>query len=136
MSYSFSAASRKNLAQLDPLLQKVILEAIKYVDFKVLDAQRGRAAQELAFKQGNSRAHFGQSAHNYVPAIAADLFPAPYDWNNLASFKKLALVMKREAKKLGIPIAWGGDWPKLKDMPHYELTPWRTYAKGRRLVGE
>lgn len=115
-----------------PLLKR-LFEAVSAdptcPDFVVLDAQRGRAAQEKAFNEGHSRAHFGQSAHNWTPALALDICPYPIDWNDFDRFKALAVVVKNHAAESGIPIGWGGDWIKLKDMPHYELTPWRDFAK-------
>lgn len=138
---SFGTASKRSRAQLHPKLREIVDEAIKEIDFKILDAVRGRAAQEKAFKQGNTKAHFGQSAHNYVPAIAMDLFPAPYDWDSTASFDKLSKVIMRIAKEKGIPLRWGGDWnmdgnkttSDNWDKPHYELTPWRDWAKSSKL---
>lgn len=139
---SFGKASLASRAQLHPKLQEIVDEAIKTVDFKILDATRGRAAQELAFKKGNTKVHFGQSAHNYVPAIAMDLFPAPYDWDNTAAFIALWKVIMTIAKAKGIPLRWGGDWEGdgkvntsgLVDLPHYELNPWREWAKSSHLV--
>src|SRR5690349_12542941 len=131
---SFSAASKKALAQAHPLLQQLFAEVIKEFDCKVLDAQRGRAKQEEAFRRGNSRAHFGQSPHNYAPAIALDVVPYPLDWEDIPSFKALGKVVKAKAKALQIPISWGGDWSSLKDYPHYELAPWRDFAKKSKLI--
>jgi len=31
-------------------------------------------------------------------------------------------------------LVWGGDWARLKDMPHYELDPWRRFALEARPV--
>jgi peptidoglycan LD-endopeptidase CwlK len=135
----FGKQSKINLEKLHPDLKKILVLAIKEIDFKVLDATRGRAAQTKAFKQGNSNARFGDSAHNYVPAIAVDLFPAPYDWDDRDAFIKLSKVILRIAKELKIPLRWGGDWNmdgNLSDgwdMPHYELHPWRTWAKKSKL---
>jgi len=137
----FSKASKAALKDCAPQLQLIANEAIKEIDFKVLDSKRGRLAQEKAYAQGNSKAKFGQSAHNYVPAIAFDLFPAPYDWNNTASFVKLAEVILRIAKAHGIPLRWGGDWnmdgnkttSDNWDKPHFELHPWRDHAKKSKL---
>jgi peptidoglycan L-alanyl-D-glutamate endopeptidase CwlK len=130
----FGAQSLKVRDQLHPFLRQLADEAIKKIDFKILDATRGRAAQEKAFALGHSKVHFGDSAHNWVPAVAMDLFPAPYDWDNRDAFIALSNVVLPLAKTLGIPIRWGGDWNgdgNLSDgwdMPHYELNPWRTYA--------
>ena len=136
---TFGAASSAALAKCHPKLQLIANEAIKEIDFRVLDATRGRADQERAFAGGKSKARFGQSAHNYVPAIAFDLFPAPYDWNNRQSFINLSKVILRIAKEKGVPLRWGGDWDmdgNLSDgwdMPHYELHKWRDWAKQSKL---
>lgn len=133
---SFSARSLKARAELHPKLQAVADEAIKSVDFILLDAQRGRAEQEKAFKAGNSKAHFGQSAHNYVPAVAFDLAPNPVDWD-AAKFRVIAKVILAAAKTLNVPLRWGGDWDmdgdwkdeRFLDWGHFELNPWRQWAK-------
>lgn len=136
----FSAKSKKLLAQLHPALRAICEEAIKETDFTIMDSTRGRAAQELAFKRGNSKARFGESAHNYVPAIAVDLAPYPVDFDNLQRFKDLAKIILRIAKAKGVPLRWGGDWNMDGstsdgwDFPHFELHPWRTYAKQSQLV--
>lgn len=139
--FTFGKASKASRAKLHPLLRSIVDEAIKEIDFKILDATRGRAAQTRAFLQGTSKVKFGNSAHNYVPAIAMDLFPAPYDWNDTGSFLRLHKVISRIAKEKGVPLRWGGDWnmdgnkttDDNWDKPHYELHPWRDYAKKSKL---
>lgn len=141
---TFSARSLKARAELHPKLQAVVDEAIKSVDFVILDAQRGRAEQEKAFKAGNSKAHFGQSAHNYIPAVALDLCPSPIDFNDAAKFRSIAKTVMAAAKKLDIPIRWGGDWDmdgdwkdeRFLDWGHFELNPWREWAKKSTLIGD
>lgn len=124
-----NAASERRLALAHPLLRKLIKAVVADgVNLLVLDSQRGRKAQEEAFHKGNSRAHFGQSAHNWSPAIALDVVPSPLNWNDIDAFKKLGATITAKAKVLGIPISWGGTWRTLRDYPHYELTPWREYA--------
>jgi hypothetical protein len=145
----FDPASAKRLAQAHPDIQRIMNEARKVVEFRVLDSQRGRDAQERAFRAGNSKAHFGQSAHNWSPAIAVDLFPAPYDWNNRSAFISLYNVIGRYdaatgrgtglAAKMKIPMRSGLDWNMDGvnggddwDGGHYELFPWRDYAKSAK----
>jgi len=136
----FSAKSKRLVAKLHPSLRAICEEAIKEIDFTVMDSTRGRAAQELAFRRGNSKAHFGDSAHNYEPAIAMDLAPYPVDFDNIQRFKDLAAVILRIAKAKGVKLRWGGDWNMDGstsdgwDFPHFELHPWRTYAKQSQLV--
>jgi len=137
----FSRRSKTALAAAHPLLQKLFSEVIKEFDCVILESRRGKADQEKAFKSGNSRAHFGESAHNYTPAIALDVCPYPINWENRKAFIEQSKVVLRKAKELGIPIRWGGDWDgdgdmtdqTLMDLPHYELHPWRTYAKNSKL---
>lgn len=136
MTFSFSAKSRLSRQKLHPMLQAVVDDVIKSVDFMILDATRGKVEQERAFHLGRSKAHFGDSAHNYVPAVAMDLFPAPYDWRNVEAFRHLAQEVLFAGQRLKVPLRWGGDWDMdgkpnttgLIDLPHFELNPWRKYA--------
>ena len=134
---SFSASSRSRLAKAHPLLQDIMNEAIKQYDFTILDSQRGRADQEKAFREGKSKAHFGQSAHNWSPSVALDVAPFPIDWNETKRFHDLAAIILNIAREKNIPLRWGGDWDMngkpntsgLIDLPHFELHPWREWAK-------
>lgn len=139
----FSAQSFRARAQLHPLLKKIVDAAIEKMDFKILDATRGELAQERAFRSGNSKVRFGDSAHNYVPAVAMDLFPAPFNWDDKKAFIKLQLeIIRPIAKGLSIPIRQGIDWngdgniADGWDMPHVELHPWREWAKKSKLYRE
>ena len=127
-----STASQRRLAGAHPLLQTLFGSVAAKTPILILESQRGCAAQERAVALGHSRAHFGQSPHNFTPAIALDVVPAPVDWTNLGRFRALAMIVKTEAAALKIPLAWGGDWTSLKDMPHYELDPWRSFATKAR----
>ena len=129
---SLSAASQRRLDGAHPLLRDLFAAVAAKTPIVVLDSQRGRTAQERAFALGHSRAHFGQSAHNWAPAIALDVAPDPIDWSDMARFRTLATLVKAEALSRNIPLVWGGDWQSLKDMPHYELDPWRSFAAAAR----
>jgi peptidoglycan LD-endopeptidase CwlK len=47
-----------------------------------------------------------------------------WDWPLYAT---LGAMVKAEASRLGVPLVWGGDWPRLRDGPHFELDR-RVYA--------
>ena len=135
---SFDKGSTDRLSRAHPLLQKLMNEAIKQTPFMVMDSQRGQAAQELAFRQGNTKVHFGKSAHNWSPSVALDVAPLPVNWKNTKPFITLGQkVIMPLAKQMNIPIRWGADWDMdsdlsdetFVDMPHYELNPWREWAK-------
>jgi len=46
-----------------------------------------------------------------------------WDW---PLYAKLAAVMKAAARVEKVPIEWGGDWPRFRDGPHFQL-PWDKY---------
>lgn len=127
---TLSPASKARLALAHPLLQTLFNACAAdpaCPAFQVLDSQRGKAAQERAFALGHSRAHFGQSAHNFSPAVALDVVPfaKAIDWGATAKFATFATFVMAKARSLGIQIVWGGTFKKLVDMPHYELENWR-----------
>lgn len=133
----FTEASEARLREAHPLLQNVMRAARQKVDFEIMQSLRGRSAQEAAYRAGNSNAHYGQSAHNYAPAIALDIRPEVLDWTNRDAFIALSRVILPLAKTMAVPIRYGGDWnmngiytdEKLSDLPHYELHPWQEFAK-------
>lgn len=150
---SFDPDSAKRLSQAHVLLQKLMNAARDRLPISVLDSQRGKAAQELAFKRGNSKAHFGQSAHNWSPSIAVDVVPAAtpngVNWDDIEAFKKMGKIIGCQnpetgagyglAKEMKIPVRWLGDpnfdgtFPDGWDFPHFELHPWRSFAANSKL---
>lgn len=139
---TFDVGSRARLARAHPLLQKLMNAAIMKYNFTIGDSQRGRVAQEKAFREGHSKVHFGSSAHNWSPAVALDIMPLPLSWSetkqNLDRWRVLQIeIIKPLAKELGIPIRQGIDWnmngnltdDRWDDLPHVELHPWRNWAK-------
>lgn len=145
MSFRFSNRSAINLSELHPLLRNICNDAIREFDFCVLDGSRNRAEQEKAFAQGNSKAHFGQSAHNWRPAIAMDIAPYPISFDFKApgvkdSWLALGRIILDVAKHHSTPIRWGADWnmngsvtdETFLDWGHFELFPWKEWAHNQR----
>ncbi|HJZ04768.1 MAG TPA: M15 family metallopeptidase [Patescibacteria group bacterium] len=117
--------SQKSLSLLDtchPDLQRLFREVIKTEDCKILCGHRGKEAQEEAFRNGRSKARWGESNHNYEPSCAVDVMPYPVDWADKNKIVDFADFVKETAHKLGIGIRWGGDFKGFFDGPHYELT--------------
>lgn len=85
---------------------------------------RERTDQELAYLRGNSKARFGQSAHNY--GMAVDIIHAVKGWEiPRQSWEIIGHVGKEVAKAHGIKITWGGDFTSLWDPAHWELEDWK-----------
>ena len=41
-----------------------------------------------------------------------------WDW---PLYPRIAKTFKAAALDLGVSLVWGGDWPRLRDGPHFEL---------------
>lgn len=136
----FEPGSATRLLRCVPPLRKLAVEVARAGHvFSILDSLRGKAAQELAFKRKASKAHFGQSAHNYDPPVAYDFVPWKHpslvDWDQAEKWHPVIATHQRIAKEMGISIRSLGDpnrdgkfddgW----DFPHIELHPWREAVK-------
>ena len=126
---SFSQASLRELATLHPDLRMVLREAIKRVDFSVLEGFRGEEKQNKAFDEGKSKLRWPQGRHNVWPSRAVDIAPWPIDWTDTERFVLLAGYILAVADRLGVKLRWGGDWDsdwklkeeKFRDYGHFEL---------------
>ena len=110
-------------------------------DFTVICGHRDKAGQDAAMRAGTTKVAFPNSAHNQMPACAIDVIPYPFtNWEDpkmIDGWVNIAVAMNDAATSLGIKIRWGGDFnrdgDKTKtdawDKPHFELHPWRSYAK-------
>lgn len=125
----FSPTSRTKLNTCHPLLQRVMENAIKIMDFTILDGRRGEAEQNRLYRLGKSKLQFPNSKHNGDPSMAIDIAPYPIDWENLKRFYLLAGVVIGVANMLGLKVRWGGDWDcdmdlddqNFNDLVHFEL---------------
>ena len=143
--YSFGEFSRKQLDTCDDRLIQIAEEAIKRVNFSVLEGARPRGDQEKYFNTGKSKVQWPDSKHNIITAeeavllgieprlksLAFDLAPYPIDWSpeKVSRFFYLAGVIQTVASVLKIPIRWGHDFDrdqdfynqKFLDAPHFEI---------------
>jgi len=126
MEYKFSKRSIRNIETCHPKLQQVAKEAIKYIDFAVIEGHRNKEKQNKAYEDGYSTVKWPFSRHNTVPSLAFDFVPWHKEqphirWGDLHSFIEVIAILKREAKKLDIDIISGSDWINFKDYPHIQL---------------
>lgn len=119
-----NAASLKKLEGVHPDLRLVVLSAAESADFIVTEGLRTKEKQEQLVAAGASQTmksrHLDGKAVDLAALVSGEV---RWDW---PLYAKLATAMKEAAKKLGIPIEWGGDWKTLKDGPHFQL-PWKEY---------
>lgn len=138
MAYAFGARSLKALEGVEPKLVAVLHAAIATspFDFTIVEGVRTSMRQRELYAQGRTAkgpivtyADGIKKKSNHQPKAdgyghAVDLAPwvnGAIDWNNEARFIAIARHIKDTAKKLGVPITWGGDWVRPVDKPHFEL---------------
>lgn len=119
MSFILGNRSRQNLEGVHPDLVKVVELAITITkeDFTVIEGIRTIERQRKLLAQGFTKTL--NSRH--LTGHAVDICPYPIDWKDHQRFTIVAQAMKEAAKKLNVPIVWGGDWKNSWDKPHYEL---------------
>lgn len=127
--YSFGKKSSDKLFAADTRLESICNEAIKVVDFTVLESVRSEDRQNYLFDAGLSKVEFPNSKHNQLPSLAIDVAPWPIDWKDSSRFYYLAGVMKATAISKGVNLRWGGDWDSdndfkdqtFMDLGHFEI---------------
>ena len=142
----FSQRSLNALANVDPELRRVFMEAIKEtpVDFVVTEGLRSDARQKEYFKKGRTtpgpkvtNADGRKNLSNHQDAAdgkrdglgsAVDIYPYVDGALRIhekyvdEKLKLIAVHVKAVAKCLGVAITWGGDWKNPYDPPHFQLT--------------
>jgi peptidoglycan L-alanyl-D-glutamate endopeptidase CwlK len=93
----------------------------------VTEGYRSPADQDALYAQGRTKPgavvtykRGGESKHNLVPSRALDV-TILLD-NGQASWSAELLAKFAALMKAASPVVrWGGDWPKFKDRPHFEV---------------
>lgn len=121
MSFALSRRSRDRLTGVHPDLIAVIEAAILIspVDFMVTEGVRTAARQAALVKAGASRTLNSRHRTGHAVDVAALVEGrVRWDW---PLYPRIAEAIKAAAARLDTPIVWGGDWPRLRDGPHFEL---------------
>jgi hypothetical protein len=124
---NFSKRSYDNLITCDKRLQEIAKEAIKEIDFTIIEGHRSKEKQAENVRKGVSQTM--NSKHCEIPSRAFDFIPYPFTgWNDVEAFERVAKVLLRIAKEKGILARRGSDWnmnnlkdDKFYDGPHFEL---------------
>ena len=95
--------------------------------FHCADAGRGRIEQETDFSRGASKAHYGQSAHNFNAA-----FDGFFQINGQYRVDK-PLFAKVAANLLENIIWYGAPDAAFPETPHFELKNWRQLLESGQL---
>lgn len=117
------------MATCDPRLQRILEEAIQYIDFSVLEGHRNKERQDDAVRRGVSQVRWPNGKHNTMPSRAVDIAPYPIDWKDTERFVLFAGFILGLAAARGVKLRWGGDWDqdtqvkdeRFRDLGHFEL---------------
>lgn len=104
-----------------PLLATLITDcmASSPVAFMVTEGLRTPERQAALVKAGASRTLNSRHLTGHAVDIAALIDGrVRWDW---PLYPRIAAHIKALAAARGIALIWGGDWPKLRDGPHFEL---------------
>lgn len=121
MPFVLGSRSRANLKGVHPELVRIVELALSYSphDFTITEGLRTVARQKQLLAAGASRTmnsrHITGHAIDFAVLIAGKV---RWDW---PLYPQVAAAFKKASAETGIPIIWGGDWPKLRDGPHVEL---------------
>lgn len=121
MSYRLSRRSFERMEGVHTDLQRLVIAALTLspVDFMVTEGLRSLDRQAALFKVGASRTMRSRHLSGHAVDIAALVGgKVRWDW---PLYERISLAFKEASVTTGIPIVWGGDWPRLRDGPHYEL---------------
>ena len=121
MSFRLSTRSRARLVGVHPALVAVVEAAIvaSPVDFMITEGLRSRERQVTLVRAGASRTLNSRHLTGHAVDVAAIVDGrVRWDW---PLYGRIATAFKQAATRLDTPLVWGGDWPRLRDGPHFEL---------------
>ena len=132
---SFGKSSEAKLVQAHPDIQLVMRDAIKIIDFTIVQTHRTSAEHARYIILGKTRVSYEETRHATNPSEAIDIAPwfsrEPHiRWEDRETFIYLAGVIMAVAHKRNTPLRWGGNWDrddeilsdqKFDDLVHFEL---------------
>lgn len=121
MSFRLSSRSRARMSGVHPALVAVVERAIALtpVDFMVTEGLRTAERQAQLVRAGASRTLNSRHLTGHAVDLAALVDGAVrWDW---PLYPRIAGAMKAAAAERDVALLWGGDWPTLRDGPHFEL---------------
>lgn len=118
--------SERNLQGVHPDLVRVIRRShlsiqgnAERLGFIVIEGLRTSARQAELVKSGASRtANSRHLTGHAVDLMATVAGRGRWDW---PLYARLSEYVLRAAQVEGVPVVWGGSWPKFRDGPHFEL---------------
>lgn len=121
MAFRLSERSLKQLKGVHPRMVALVKEAaaLTPVDFLVTEGLRSADRQASLVRAGASRTLNSRHLTGHAVDVAALIDgQVRWDW---PLYPRIAAAFKAAAARQGTAVVWGGDWPRLRDGPHFEL---------------
>lgn len=121
MTWTLSPRSESRLVGVHSDLVRVVRRAAKTcpLQFQISEGLRTAERQQELVAQGKSMTMDGRHLTGHAVDVVV-IIDGKADWT-FVNYETVAGHMKRAAAELGVAITWGGDWPRLRDGPHFEL---------------
>ena len=116
--------SLKSIEEIDPRLTLIIgyVLAEGKVDLTIIEGLRSTKSQQKLFKDGKSQLDGINKKSYHQIGHAFDFIPYPFNgWDDIESFKKVGVELKKATSKFGFECQYGGDWKNFKDYPHFQI---------------
>jgi peptidoglycan LD-endopeptidase CwlK len=122
-----SPRDRTRLQGVHPDLVRVIERARTRASFIVTEGLRSRERQAQLVAIGASQTMNSRHLTGHAVDLAYWLDDGDgavengeirWDW---PLYARMGEAVKQAAREEGVPIVWGGDWPRFRDGPHFEL---------------
>ena len=117
--YVLDARSIEVLKPVDAGLAEVAYCASKDVPIKVYHGMRTDAEQAGFIAKGVSLVRRSKHQDGLAIDVMTKYASGKWTWEN-KYYPKVAAAFYACSRKLGIPIIWGGEWKRFKDMVHFE----------------
>lgn len=130
MEHKLNERSLERLKGVHPDLAKVVCRASLLHAHPIIVTEGLRTVERQAelLAAGASRTMKSRHLTGHAVDLAVVINgEARWDW---PLYDALSTTVKRAANELGVPVEWGGDWPRFRDGPHYQLPP-RDYPEGQ-----
>ena len=109
----------QRLSGVHPDLVRVISRARASENFIVTEGLRSTERQRQLVAAGASQTMASRHLTGHAVDLAALVGGVVrWDW---PLYDRLAQAVKKAAAEEEVAIVWGGDWPKFRDGPHFEL---------------
>ena len=119
--FKFSKKSLDKFEGVHPSLVKVARRALELstIDFGISEGLRTKERQKELVEVGKSLT----MASKHLEGKAIDVVAyvdGKVTWD-FEMYEKIAQAFKEAALELDVKILWGGQWKRLRDVPHFQL---------------